>query len=323
MSDLLRGTDSAVVYLDNILIATPTLDAHNAILDSVLLHLKESGLHLNANKCHFAKSHVEFLGHSWSAAGVTPDTRKLDAISQMLLPSTGKQLRSFLGLVSYLGSHAVPHFSTLVAPLWQLPKAGSIADKWTEELSAIFHHLKVELLAIQSRVYFDPSKCITIFTDASGTGIAGVLMQDGNPVIFVSRTLPDIKKHFPTIEKEFLTIIFTLTKLRMYLVSCSFDVYTDHKPIDSLSHQLPHWILNIQQFHFNLSYLRRQLNVLADALSHFPVSCTDSSITDAENPEYTLCFLLKSSPVDMKAVALATAADPSLCAASPNSHAGP
>ena len=117
MSDLLCGIDGAVVYLDDILIAAPILDAHNAILDSVLLRLKESDLRLNANKCHFAKSHVEFLGHSWSAAGVTLDARKLDAISQMLLPSTGEQLRSFLGLTSYLGSHAVPHFSTLVAPL--------------------------------------------------------------------------------------------------------------------------------------------------------------------------------------------------------------
>ena len=75
----------------------------------VLLCLKESGLRLNANKCHFAKSHVEFLGHSWSAAGVTPDAGKLDAISQA---SRRVQLRSFLGLASYLGSHAVPHFST-------------------------------------------------------------------------------------------------------------------------------------------------------------------------------------------------------------------
>ena len=75
-------------------------------------------------------------------------------------------------------------------------KTGSIADKWTEELPAIFHHLKAELLAIQSSVYFDPSKCITTFTDASGTGIAGVLMQDGNPVIFVSRTLSDVEKAF-------------------------------------------------------------------------------------------------------------------------------
>ena len=95
---------------------------------------------------------------------------------------------------------------------------------------------------------------------------------------------------------------------------------TDHKPIcgllskpiDCLSHQLQHWILNIQHFQFNLSYLCGPLNVLANALSRFLVSCADSSITDAENPEYTLCFLLKSSPVDMKAVALATTAGPSL-----------
>ena len=145
-------------------------------------------------------------------------------------------------------------------------------------------------------------------------------MQDGNPVIFVSRTLSNVEKRFSTIEKEFLAIVFTLTKLRMYLVGCSFNVYTDHKPIcgllskpiDRLSHRLQRWILNIQHFQFNLSYLRGQSNVLADALSRFPVSCADSSITDAENPEYTLCFLLKSSPVDMKAVALAIAADPSL-----------
>ena len=95
-------------------------------------------------------------------------------------------------------------------------------------------------------------------------------MQDGNQiwaVIFVSRTVSDVEKRFSTIEKEFLAIVFTLTKLRMYLVGCSFDAYTDHKPIcgllskpiDRLSHRLQRWILNIQHFQFNLSYLRGRL----------------------------------------------------------------
>ena len=320
MTDLLADIDGAVSYIDDILIAAPTLEEHNSILNKVLKRLKVNGMRLNREKCHFAKSQVNFLGHIWTAEGVTPDARKLSAIKNIALPATGEELRSFLGLATYLGSHSVPHFSTVVAPLWTMPKSGSLSNIWTEDLVSVFKHLKSELLAIQSRIYFDHSKSIKVFTDASGVGIAGVLVQENRPVLFVSRALTAVETRYSTIEKEMLAIVFALMKLKTYLLGSSFDVITDHKPIlgivnkpiDRLSNRLQRWILNIQHFRFSVSYLRGRDNVLADALSRLPTTCQPDSVTPEEEPEYTLCFILKAAPIDMRRVAAETAKDSNL-----------
>ena len=63
MADLLADIEGAVPYIDDISIAAPTLEQDNSIVDKVLCKLKDSGLRLNREKCHFAKSQVEFLGH--------------------------------------------------------------------------------------------------------------------------------------------------------------------------------------------------------------------------------------------------------------------
>ena len=69
--------------------------------------------------------------------------------------------------------------------------------------------------------------------------------------------------------------LFTLNRLKTYLVGSEFEIQTDHlpikelmqRPIDKLSNRLQRWIHNIQHYEFKINYVAGRTNVLADALS--------------------------------------------------------
>ena len=89
------------VYIDDILIASPDLPTHLLHLKEVLCRLQEAGLVLNDSKCEFAKSSVEFLGHTISSSGSTPLMDKVAAISNYPAPSTVRELQQFLGVINF------------------------------------------------------------------------------------------------------------------------------------------------------------------------------------------------------------------------------
>ena len=156
--------------------------------------------------------------------------------------------------------------------------------------------------------YFDPKKPIIVQTDSSGEGLGAVLIQENKPIIFVSRTLTDIEKRYSQIEREFLGVVFGLTRLRRYLIGVRFELQSDckpivqlfQKPIDSLSNRLQRWLVAIQHYDMKLVHIPGSKNILADALSRNSIS---DSPTEAEIAEYTRCFVLKSNPIDLKVIA--------------------
>ena len=90
-------------------------------------------------KCNFAKQSVSFLDYTWNSSGMQPGDEKLQAIKNMEKPKNGEELRSLLGLATYLGSNNVPHFSTLVNPLWRLPNSGPL--EWDVHTTQVFENL--------------------------------------------------------------------------------------------------------------------------------------------------------------------------------------
>ena len=89
------------VYLDDILVYSPTFADHLTRLQTVLQRLRETGLKVKVEKCHFLQSSVRFLVHQISAEGIGTDPDKVAAVKQWPVPSKVKELRSFLGFCSY------------------------------------------------------------------------------------------------------------------------------------------------------------------------------------------------------------------------------
>ncbi|XP_019153739.1 PREDICTED: uncharacterized protein LOC109150304 [Ipomoea nil] len=98
---LIRKT--VLVFFDDILIYSPSLESHWKHLKEVLEIMKENQLLVKLSKCSFAKKEVEYLGHIISEEGLQTDPGKLSDVSAWPKPATIKELRGFLELTGYIG----------------------------------------------------------------------------------------------------------------------------------------------------------------------------------------------------------------------------
>ena len=112
-SILINCTWFVYVYLEDILIYSETESDHLRHLRKVLQTLCNNGLYLNTKKCVFAKSKLEFLGHS---IGVDVLDSKIEAIKKLTMPTNRKQLKRFIGMTNYYYKH-LPRLAETTAPL--------------------------------------------------------------------------------------------------------------------------------------------------------------------------------------------------------------
>lgn len=87
----------ALVFLDDIIVFSRTLEEHEERLKKVLTCLKEFGLKLSPEKCVFFQTSVRSLGHVVSRNGVETDPEKIAALKTWPVPQTLRELKSFLG----------------------------------------------------------------------------------------------------------------------------------------------------------------------------------------------------------------------------------
>ena len=93
LENVLRDLPGVSVYLDNILISGSNMAEHLRNLERVLQRLEEAGLTLQKDKCAFALSSVEYLGHNIDGNGLHPSPRKIKAIQEAPVPKNLTELR--------------------------------------------------------------------------------------------------------------------------------------------------------------------------------------------------------------------------------------
>jgi hypothetical protein len=101
MDRILAGLSFVFCYLDDIIIASRDEQEHLEHLREVFSWLREAGLVINAEKCVFAATAVEFLGHKVSAAGVEPLRSHVQEVLAHPEPTNISELQAFLGTVNF------------------------------------------------------------------------------------------------------------------------------------------------------------------------------------------------------------------------------
>ena len=117
MDYTLIGLQNTYCFLDDIIIVSTGTEAdHLAYVFKCLKKLDDDNLRINLQKCHFAKTEIEWLGYKFTQTGISPLESKTAAILTIPPPTTLKRLRSFLGSVHYIGKF-IPHLAPLCHPL--------------------------------------------------------------------------------------------------------------------------------------------------------------------------------------------------------------
>lgn len=205
----------ALVFFDDILVYSPTLNDHVEHLSVVLSLLQKDQWKVKLSKCTFATRSISYLGHVISEAGVQRDPNKVTAVVNWPTPSNVKELRSFLGLAGYYRKF-VQHFGIISKPLTLLLKKNT-RFLWTQEQDIAFHCLKTKLSQAPVLALPDFSKPFVLETDACDQGIGAVLMQGGHPLAYVSKALGPQTRGLSTYEKEYLAILMVVDHWRAYL----------------------------------------------------------------------------------------------------------
>lgn len=278
-----------LIFMDDILIYSPTLEEHEKLLTQVFQILMENQLYIKQSKCFFAQTKLEYLGHVISAEGVATDPSKIHAIQAWPPPTTAKQLRAFLGLAGYYRKF-IANYGTISRPLTELLKK-NVQFVWSSVASSAFVALQNAL--IQAPVLALPNFKLPfdLHTDASGLGIGAVLSQQGHPVAYLSKALSLRAQALSTYEKECLALIMAVEKWKPYLQHKEFTVYTDHKSLTHLeSQQLTN---NIQHkafckllgLQYKVKYKQGTANSVADALSRC-MPTTELSAISVSKPRW-------------------------------------
>ena len=141
-------------------------------------------------------------------------------------------MRSFLGLAGYYRKF-IKDFAKISAPLTRLTKK-NLAFAWDIECEIAFQRLKRALTTAPVLALPDGGKMFTVYTDACGTGLGAVLMQEGKAICYGGRQLKVHEKNYPTHDLELAAILFALKSWRHYLLGERFELYTDHKSLKYL-----------------------------------------------------------------------------------------
>ena len=101
MYQVISGLNFCFVYVDDVIIASHSLEEHQLHLRLILDRFKKFGVILNNGKCEFAASQLIFLGHHISAEGITPIQQKVQIIQNFPQAKTMKQLQTFLDMIDF------------------------------------------------------------------------------------------------------------------------------------------------------------------------------------------------------------------------------
>ena len=191
--------------------------------------------------------------------------------------------------------------------------------------------MKKQLAEAPILQHYDPTKAVSLSTDASPYGVGAVLchvLADGTekPIAYASRTLNAVERKYSQLDKEAMAIVFGVKRFHQYLYGRQFAIISDHKPLQYLlsesrgvpvmaSARLQQWALILSAYQYTISYWtgEKMANADADGLSRLPLPESPAS-AEVPLPGEVVCLLqtLQSSPITAEQIRQWTSKDPVL-----------
>ena len=285
IEELLTGLPGCKNISDDIIVFGKDQEDHDKNLRGVLQRLQEYNVRLNKDKCSFSKTEVMFYGHVFSAEGIKPDPKKVEAIKSASPPQNASEVKSLLGMAQYV-SRYIPEYATITAPLRALTRQDA-SWKWEQEEQRALDNLREALTGDRVMSYFDPRKKVEVIVDASPVGLGGLLVQEGKVISYASRALSDVESRYSQTEREMLATVWGAEHFHLYVYGAQFSIITNHKPLLGIfkshkqtSARIDRWKLRLMPYDCQLLYRPgRDAENPADFMSRHP----STSETERQN----------------------------------------
>lgn len=108
---------------------------------------------------------------------------------------------------------------------------------WKKEAEEAFEKLKMTMSTTPVLALPNWSKVFFVKTDASDMGVGAALMQDQQPIAYLSKVLGPRQQKMSVHEKELMALAITVNKWRHYLEGSHFIKRTDHQSLKQLVEQ--------------------------------------------------------------------------------------
>ena len=241
------------------------------------------------------------------------DPAKIEAIRDMPCPTDVAGVQRLNGFVNYLAKF-LPGLSDVMEPIRQLTKM-YVPWKWSKTQDNAFEAMKRLVSEAPVLRFYDPGKELSIQCDASQTGLGAALLQDGQPLAFVSRALTDTETRYAQLEKEMLAVVWSIEKFDQYTYGRRVNMVSDHKPLESIMKKalasapkrLQGMMMRLQKYDINLIYVPGKNLLLADTLSRAYRPTTDGRHDDFEHVHALQYMAMTDSRLEV--IRVATEAD--------------
>ena len=268
-----------VVYIDDILIYSESIEQHHHLVKEVLSRLQANGLAGSLEKCEWNQRKVEFLGYIISAEGIGMSEDKIRSILDWPTPSRLRDVQSFLGFANFY-RRFIDGFSRICKPLTDGLKGSEKLWSWSTQCQLAFELLKRRFTTAPILLHFNPELPVILETDASDFAIGAVLSQLAldkrlHPVAFHSRKMDKAEVNYEIHDKEMLAIVTAFKEWRRYLEGAKHQVkvYTDHKNLEYflttkiLNRRQARWAQELAGYDFQIIYRPGRCNSKPDILS--------------------------------------------------------
>ena len=282
MEAAMQGIAKVIVYIDDLLVHSASHEEQLIVLSSVFDRLVDHGLKVNLDKCVFGNKNVSYLGFTLTPNGIKPGTDKLRAIRDALPPTDIKMVRSFIGLCNFFRTH-IKNFATISQPLTKLTRTDSHykGGPLPPEAMRAFLQLKLALTSDPVVAYPRADRHYALIVDAStGSassegGMGAILAQVDNHgtfhvISYGSRQLVKHEKNYSPYLVEMAAAVWGMEFYNEYLKGKQFTLYTDHRPLEKLSHLHTKTLNRLQlamlEYDFVIQY-KKGITMPADFLS--------------------------------------------------------
>ncbi|XP_053964376.1 uncharacterized protein K02A2.6-like [Anastrepha ludens] len=180
INEVLYGLNFVFVYLDDVCIASASVEEHGNHLRQVLQRLRNNHLTFNVSKSEFGVSELQFLGHSINKDGIRPLPTRVEALRKFKQPIVVKELKRFLAMLNFY-RRFLPNALEIQGPLFNMVRGNRRNDTtplaWSAETINCFNACKEQLSNCTLLAHPLHDAELSLWVDASNFAAGAVLNQ--------------------------------------------------------------------------------------------------------------------------------------------------